>query len=81
MYLGRDVLTDAAGALHPIRWTAFVSGVDAWHGVVIGKGDVLARFQLKVEAATSNPTVIPTQDWADLRAVLDEVRTAVVYVQ
>lgn len=76
LYLGRDVLTDDRGDLHPIRWTAFMSGVDAWHGVVDRKAEVLDRFWAKAEAAVNDPSVVPSQDWADLRAVIDQVRTA-----
>lgn len=76
LYLGRDVLTDSDGALRPVRWTSFINGVGARQGVIEGKGDILARFWAKAELALRDQTARASQDWLELRAVIDEVRVA-----
>jgi hypothetical protein len=76
LYLGRDVLTDPSGSLRPVRWTAFIHGVDSWQGAIEGKSEILARFWAKAEAALKDQTAVASQDWSGLRAVIDEVRLA-----
>jgi hypothetical protein len=76
LYLGSDVLTDADGALPPIRWVAFMPGVGAWHGTVERKAELHARFAEKAKLALRAPSQVPTQDWEGLRSILDEVRYA-----
>jgi hypothetical protein len=75
LYFGRDVLTEADGSLRPVRWTAFVHGVNAWQGLIERKAELQDRFWTKAAAARdpAHPTI---QDWSGLRAVLDEVRFA-----
>jgi hypothetical protein len=63
LYLGSDVLTDADGALPPVRWTTFMPGVGAWHGVVERKAELHARFAEKAKVALRDPSQVPTQDW------------------
>ncbi len=76
LYLGRDVLTDSEGCLHPVRWTAFIRGINSWQGVIDGKGEILARFWTKAAAALQDPRAAATQDWTGLRAIIDEIRLA-----
>ena len=76
LYLGRDVLTDPGGCLRPVRWTAFIRGVNSWQGVIDGKTDVVARFWTKAAVALKDPSAAATQDWTGLRAVIDEIRLA-----
>jgi hypothetical protein len=78
LYLGRDVLTNADGRLQPVRWTSFMPALDAWHGEIVGKREVLERFWNKAEAALANPTVVGDQDWSGLQAVIDQIRDAFV---
>jgi hypothetical protein len=51
-------------------------GVGAWHGVVERKTELHARFAEKAKVALRDPSQIPTQDWAGLRSILDQVRYA-----
>ncbi len=76
LYLGQDVLADPQGTLHPVRWTAFIRGVNSWQGVIEGKDEILTRYWAKAEAALKHPETAATQDWAQLRAVINEVRLA-----
>jgi hypothetical protein len=78
LYLGRDVLTDAHGDLRPVRWTGFVKAIGAWQGEVEAKAAILAAFWAKARAAMDDPRAAAEQDWSDLRAIIDEVRSAFV---
>jgi hypothetical protein len=76
LYLGRDVLTNPHGALHPVRWTAFIQGVNCWQGAVEGKAEIHERFWEKAGVALKDRVAVAMQDWSDLRVILDEVRRA-----
>lgn len=78
LYLGVDVLTDPRGQLRPVRWTAFLQGVNEWQGVVDGRREILSRFRAKAEMAIRDPASSEAQDWSGLRAVIDVVRLAFV---
>jgi hypothetical protein len=76
LYLGRDVLTDQRGELRPVRWTSFIRALQQWQGEVEGKAEIQEAFWAKAKAALNDPRTVGRQDWADLRAVIDHVRTA-----
>lgn len=76
LYLGRDALVDAGGALRKIQWTGFDNGVGKYQGEVLGKDDIHAAFKKKLYAAVSAPEQIVSQDWEGVRLVLGELFSA-----
>jgi 5S rRNA maturation endonuclease (ribonuclease M5) len=74
LYLGADVLTDpATGNLHPVVWRTHIPALNAYQGEVANKGAVHDAFRAKVFAARQNPTLVATQDWSGLDAILSRL--------
>jgi hypothetical protein len=76
LYLGRDVLTQPDGTLRPVRWTAYVPGMDRHQGQIVGKGDIQKAFRAKSRAACDNPEHVKQQDWSGLRLIIDAICAA-----
>jgi hypothetical protein len=76
LYLGRDVLSDECGALTPVQWTGWISGVRKYQGELLRKSDVQERFKKKLEICKSDPGQLPSYDWAGLQLVLGAVFSA-----
>ncbi|MEN5073117.1 HEPN/Toprim-associated domain-containing protein [Isoptericola cucumis] len=72
LFLGADVLSDGA-SLVPVRWGGHVRSVAAYQGELIAKSGVQDRFRRKVEAATSCPQWMDSQDWSALDLLLDHI--------
>jgi hypothetical protein len=74
LYLGADVLTDpATGALRPVVWGTRIPALSAYQGEVADKGAVQNAFRAKVSAARQDPSLVGTQDWSGLDAILDKL--------
>jgi hypothetical protein len=76
LYLGRDVLTQPDGTLWPIRWTAYVPGMDRYQGQVTGKDAIHRAFRAKTKAACEDPRNTGRQDWSGLRLIIDAICAA-----
>ncbi|MEO6702111.1 MAG: hypothetical protein ABIP57_11525 [Jatrophihabitantaceae bacterium] len=74
IYLGADVLTDAATTnLRPVVWRTHIPALNAYQGEVANKGAVHKAFRAKVIAARRDPTLVATQDWSGLDAILNRL--------
>lgn len=74
LYLGCDVLTDpTTGTLRPVVWTTRIPALKAYQGEVADKAAVHAAFRAKVIAAREDPSLVATQDWSGLDAILDKL--------
>ena len=76
LYLGEDVLRKADGTLRPVQWKSFIAGMKRYQGEVVEKDAVQKAFRAKSEAALGDPAVAVTQDWKDMRKILDAIRKA-----
>ena len=76
LYLGRDVLTDAAGNLRPVHWRTYIRSMRQYQGEIADKGAVQDAYRAKVRLANSDRSRIAQQDWSGVRAILDLVRGA-----
>ncbi|MBV9071269.1 MAG: hypothetical protein JO231_21315 [Acidobacteria bacterium] len=69
MYFGRDVLASNNGSLTPVQWRGLDPALDCYHGELLEKSDLQARFRAKVAAAKSFSG--GDSDWTGMRAILD----------
>jgi len=70
LYLGRDVLADADGALMPIQWRGYESQLDCYQGELLNKVQVMDRFRSRVATCEKEPSRISDYDWTGIQAVL-----------
>jgi hypothetical protein len=75
LYLGRDVLVDANGDLSPVQWTGLSSSLNRYHGEVVGKAGIRARFLDKVRR-TQGSGINEDDDWSGLELVIDRILSA-----
>jgi len=73
LYLGRDVLTSAAGRLRPVHWRAYIEGMRQYQGEVVEKDAIHHAYRAKVRAANADRSRIADQDWSGIQAILDLV--------
>jgi hypothetical protein len=73
LYLGRDVLTSAAGRLRPVHWRSYIEGMRQYQGEVVEKDAIHDAYRAKVRAARADPSRIADQDWSGIQAILDLV--------
>lgn len=76
LYLGRDVLTQADGTLHPVQWKAFDPKMSRYQGEVTNKTAIQGAFRVKLAQAIRNPESVRSQDWEGLSAILKAVLAA-----
>jgi len=76
LYFGEDVLKRADGSLTPVHWRGYDAAVCAYQGELTEKAQLQERFDLKLAAAASTPSLIESQDWTPMRSVLDVIRCA-----
>ncbi|MCE9611848.1 MAG: hypothetical protein K8R23_16750 [Chthoniobacter sp.] len=76
LYFGEDVLKREDGSLTPVHWRGYDAAVCAYQGELTEKAQLQERFDLKLAAAASTPTLIKSQDWTPMRSVLDAIRCA-----
>ncbi|MEU5298575.1 hypothetical protein [Streptomyces umbrinus] len=73
LYLGQDVLALPNGELRPVQWRSFSEGSKQYQGEITDKKAVHHAYQEKLTRAQADPSVIASQDWAGIRAILDMV--------
>ena len=76
LYLGQDVLVDAAGVLSPVQWTGYDHKLGVYQGAISQKDLVLRQFNDKLAQCEGHPEEIDSYDWEGIRAILDTMRTA-----
>jgi len=76
LYFGEDVLRQPDGSLRPVQWTSYVAGMKAYQGEVIEKGEIQKAFRAKIKTALANQAIVDTQDWRDIRKIVDCIRNA-----
>lgn len=72
LYLGRDVLRQADGALRPVQWKSFMPGSGKYQGEVTDKTDIHRSFRAKC-ALAKDAASLHNQDWDDMRLLLDVI--------
>jgi hypothetical protein len=72
LYFGKDVL-EPNGSLVPVQWRGFDDRMKRYQGEVLGKDALKSAFLEKAARAKGNPSLVHTQDWADMEAVLDTI--------
>jgi hypothetical protein len=80
LYLGRDVLTDAAGNLLPVQWQSFIKGIDRYQGEVLDKQGIQKSFRAKLARCRANPAEIESSDWSGIRQILTSLLQAIPYL-
>ncbi|WP_406415198.1 hypothetical protein OH809_43680 [Streptomyces sp. NBC_00873] len=73
LYLGRDVLSLPDGSLRPVQWRSYSEGSKQYQGEITDKKAVQQAYQEKLARAQADPSVIASQDWTGIRAILDMV--------
>lgn len=75
LYLGHDVLS-VNGNLLPVQWAGYSQAMRAYQGEVIGKPGVTERWRAKADRCITDSSSITPADWADLRAVWEQIMSA-----
>lgn len=75
LYLGRDVLT-VGGNLCPVQWAGYSQAMRAYQGEVVDKPGVTERWRAKANRCLEDRTSIVSADWADIRAVWEQIMAA-----
>jgi hypothetical protein len=70
LFFGRDVLVNG-GNFTPVQWKAFDHRLKQWQGEVQNKHELKDRFFTKAKRAKESPDVLPSQDWSDMRQLLN----------
>ncbi|QLH19305.1 hypothetical protein [Streptomyces sp. Rer75] len=73
LYLGRDALSLPDGSLRPVQWRSYSPACQQYQGEVTDKRAVQHAYALQLARAQRDPSIINTQDWAGVRAILDAV--------
>ena len=76
MYFGKDVLRQDDGSLTPVQWKGYDSGLRQYQGELLDKSKLQSRFFTKLEIALSDSAITETQDWSEVRLILDAIRSA-----
>ena len=73
LYLGNDALLDDQGNYMPVQWTGYVSKLGKYQGELLDKSKIQDKFQDKLKAAKRDPSAIETQDWSDIKAIIESI--------
>ncbi len=76
LYLGADVLVTAEGDRLPIQWRGYDAKLGKYQGEIMGKADILERFNSKLSICESDSSKIPEYDWEGIKAIFTEMRRA-----
>ncbi|MFE7546818.1 hypothetical protein [Streptomyces gardneri] len=76
LYLGRDVLERPDGVLSPVQWKSYIEGSRSYQGEVMGKASLQEAFMDKASAALRDRSMLDSQDWSGIQAILDVIITA-----
>lgn len=73
---GSEVLTDANGALKPIRWTGYLQKLKRYQGEVEGKAELQKRFMAVLTSLQGQPPAIVRGKLPDMAQVMNGLREA-----
>ncbi|UXX98112.1 hypothetical protein N7U49_48350 (plasmid) [Streptomyces sp. AD2-2] len=73
LYLGTDALSLPDGNLRPVQWRSYSSACQQYQGEVTEKKVIQQAFAAKVARAQHDSSLIDTQDWTGVQAILDAV--------
>ncbi len=76
LYLGKDVLVDAAGNLLPVQWRGYDAKLEKYQGEIMDKSDILERFNTKLSICESDSSKFSEYDWDGIKAIFTEMRQA-----
>jgi len=63
----------ASISLMPVQWRAYDDSLKTYQGEIGLKNDLKLELLRKAEAATKNRALIASQDWQDIRKLLDAI--------
>jgi hypothetical protein len=69
LYFGRDVL-QIGGQLAPVQWRGYDERMKRYQGEITNTSMLGTRFDDKVQLATSDRSVLSTQDWEPMRQLI-----------
>lgn len=69
LYLGRDILEDAAGELTPVQWGGLMQGVRRYQGEIRNKAAIQEKYFRLLSNAAVDCDVIQEHDWDGMRLV------------
>jgi hypothetical protein len=72
LYFGRDVLA-VGGSLVPVQWGGYEASMKRYQGEIQNKDALKSAFLAKVAAARADPAALASQDWADMRNLLESL--------
>ncbi|MBL7500965.1 hypothetical protein I6A84_02305 [Frankia sp. CNm7] len=75
LYLGRDVLNDGNGGFLPVQWRSYIPGMRQYQGEIIEKDRLHKSFNAKLLAAQKDRSLLSSQDWSGIRAILESIRS------
>lgn len=82
LYFGEDVLRHpTTGQLTPVRWSSLDRGTQQYQCELLDKHVLQQRFDAKLRAARRDPSVMTSQDWSGMQAVIDTLRRAFLSVK
>jgi hypothetical protein len=76
LFFGRDVLEVMAGELTPVQWRGYNATLRQYQGEILDKGRLLDTFIAKAKRCAQDRSQINSENWKDIRTVLDAVRNA-----
>ncbi|MCE4574958.1 hypothetical protein [Caballeronia sp. CLC5] len=75
LYLGRDVL-EQDGHLCPVQWAGYSQSLNAYQGELLDKAGAVERWRAKAARCLADTSQVVDADWADLRAVWEQIFAA-----
>jgi hypothetical protein len=75
LYLGRDVL-EQDGQLCPVQWAGYSQSLNAYQGELLDKTRAVERWRVKAARCLADTSQMVDADWADLRAVWEQIFAA-----
>lgn len=75
LFLGHDVL-EQDGKLCPVQWAGYSQSLNAYQGELLDKAGVLKRWRAKAARCLADKSQVVNADWADLRAIWEQIFTA-----
>lgn len=73
LYLGRDILQDAAGDSTPVQWGGWMPGARRYQGEIQNKAAIQERYFRLLSKVSENPELMETHDWSGMRLVLQGI--------
>ncbi len=73
LYLGQQALADEGGLQRPVRWGGYNDKVGRYQGHVVGKADVLERFESALADVRSGKVARRTLDLAGIEAIFERI--------